>query len=77
MMLLNEILLIHGPDSLIGKISSIIAGSTDTTIYVGWVSARVNVRKEPNTDSKILDILEFNEEVKYQLHNNKWIKIFV
>lgn len=34
MMLLNEILSIHGPDSLIGKISSIIAGSTDTTIYI-------------------------------------------
>lgn len=34
MMLLNEILMIHGPDSLIGKISSIIAGSTDTTIYI-------------------------------------------
>ena len=34
MMLLNEILLLHGPDSLIGKISSIIAGSTDTTIYI-------------------------------------------
>lgn len=49
--------------------------STDTTVYVGWASARVNIRKEPNTDSKILDILEFNEEVKYQLHNNKWIKI--
>jgi len=34
MMLLNEILSLHGPDSLIGKISSIIAGSTDTTIYI-------------------------------------------
>ena len=34
MMLLNEILSLHGPDSIIGKISSIIAGSTDTTIYI-------------------------------------------
>lgn len=34
MMILNEILLTYGPDSLIGKISSIIAGSTDTTIYI-------------------------------------------
>lgn len=34
MMLLNEILSIYGPDSIIGKISSIIAGSTDTTIYI-------------------------------------------
>lgn len=34
MMLLNEILSSYGPDSIIGKISSIIAGSTDTTIYI-------------------------------------------
>lgn len=34
MMLLNEILVTHGPDSIIGKIASIIAGSTDTTIYI-------------------------------------------
>lgn len=34
MMLLNELLTTYGPDSLIGKISSIIAGSTDTTIYI-------------------------------------------
>ena len=34
MMLLNDILITHGPDSLIGKISTIIAGSTDTTIYI-------------------------------------------
>lgn len=34
MMILNELLMVHGPDSLIGKMSSIIAGSTDTTIYI-------------------------------------------
>jgi len=34
MMLLNEILVTHGPDSIIGKIASIVAGSTDTTIYI-------------------------------------------
>ena len=34
MILLNEILITHGPDSIIGKIASIIAGSTDTTIYI-------------------------------------------
>ncbi|MCM1370864.1 MAG: spore maturation protein [Clostridium sp.] len=32
--LLNDILLNHGPDSLIGSIASIIQGSTDTTFYV-------------------------------------------
>ena len=34
LMILNNILSIHGPDSLIGKIASIITGSTDTTIYI-------------------------------------------
>ena len=34
LMILNNILSTYGPDSLIGKISSIITGSTDTTIYI-------------------------------------------
>lgn len=46
MMLLNEILTIHGPDSLIGKISSIIAGSTDTTIYIiGLYYSSIKIKK--------------------------------
>lgn len=46
MMLLNEILLTHGPDSLIGKISSIIAGSTDTTIYIiGLYYGSIKIKK--------------------------------
>ena len=34
LMILNNILSTHGPDSLVGKIASIITGSTDTTIYI-------------------------------------------
>ena len=46
MMILNEILLTHGPDSLIGKISSIIAGSTDTTIYIiGMYYSSIKIKK--------------------------------
>ena len=46
MMLLNEILYIYGPDSLIGKISSIIAGSTDTTIYIiGMYYSSIKIKK--------------------------------
>lgn len=46
MMLLNEILQIHGPDSLVGKISSIIAGSTDTTIYIiGMYFSSIKIKK--------------------------------
>lgn len=46
MMLLNEVLYIYGPDSLIGKISSIIAGSTDTTIYIiGLYYSSIKIKK--------------------------------
>ena len=46
MMLLNEILRVHGPDSIIGKISSIIAGSTDTTIYIiGMYYSTIKIKK--------------------------------
>ena len=46
MMLLNEILQIYGVDSLIGKISSVIAGSTDTTIYIiGMYYSSIKIKK--------------------------------
>jgi len=46
MILLNEILSLHGPDSLIGKISSVIAGSTDTTIYIiGMYFSSIKIKK--------------------------------
>lgn len=46
MMLLNEVLMIYGTDSLIGKISSIIAGSTDTTIYIiGMYYSSIKIKK--------------------------------
>ena len=32
--ILNNILEVNGPDSLIGKIASVMQGSTDTTLYV-------------------------------------------
>ena len=46
MMILNEILVTYGTDSLIGKISSIIAGSTDTTIYIiGMYYSSIKIKK--------------------------------
>ncbi len=32
--LMSDIISVHGPDSLIGKMASVIQGSTDTTFYV-------------------------------------------
>lgn len=34
LVLMNEILATHGPDSFLGRVASIIQGSTDTTIYI-------------------------------------------
>ena len=46
LMLLNNILSIHGPDSMIGKIASIITGSTDTTIYIiGLYYSSIKIKK--------------------------------
>ena len=46
LMLLNDILSTHGPDSIIGKIASIITGSTDTTIYIiGIYYSSIKIKK--------------------------------
>lgn len=46
MMILNDILINRGPDSIIGKMASIIAGSTDTTIYIiGMYYSSIKIKK--------------------------------
>lgn len=46
LMILNDLLSTHGPDSIIGKISSIITGSTDTTIYIiGMYYSSIKIKK--------------------------------
>lgn len=46
MMILNDILVNHGPDSIIGKMASVIAGSTDTTIYIiGMYYSSIKIKK--------------------------------
>lgn len=46
LMLLSDLLKTYGPDSMIGKMASVIAGSTDTTIYIiGLYFASVKIRK--------------------------------
>ena len=34
-----------------------------------------HVRKEPNTDSEILDVISFNKKIKYSNYNKDWLKI--
>lgn len=46
MMILNDILINYGPDSIIGKMASVIAGSTDTTIYIiGMYYSSIKIKK--------------------------------
>lgn len=46
LMLLNNILSTFGPDSIVGKIASIITGSTDTTIYIiGLYYSSIKIKK--------------------------------
>ena len=46
LMILNDVLSTHGPDSIIGKIASIITGSTDTTIYIiGIYYSSIKIKK--------------------------------
>ena len=46
LMILNNILSVHGPDSIVGKIASIITGSTDTTIYIiGLYYSNIKIKK--------------------------------
>ena len=43
---MNDILKLHGPDSYLGYIASIIQGSTDTTIYIlGMYFSSIGIKK--------------------------------
>ena len=46
LVVMNDLLKTYGPDSLIGRIASIIQGSTDTTIYIlGLYFSSVGIKK--------------------------------
>ena len=46
LVILNDILAKYGPDSFIGRLSSVMQGSTDTTIYIiGLYFASVGIKK--------------------------------
>ena len=38
-----------------------------------YTKAPLNVRKEPNTNSKILDVLNFNQKVEVKKYNKNWV----
>lgn len=46
LVVMNDLLKIYGPDSFIGRVASIIQGSTDTTIYIlGLYFSSVGIKK--------------------------------
>lgn len=46
LILMNNILATHGPDSYLGRIASVVQGSTDTTIYIiGLYFSSIGVKK--------------------------------
>lgn len=50
LMLLNNILSVNGVDSYVGKIASVITGSTDTTVYIiGLYYGSIKIKKIRHT----------------------------
>lgn len=43
--------------------------------YIGYLTANVNVRFNPSTDSEILDVYSFNKKIQYQKYNDEWVQI--
>ena len=42
---------------------------------IGWTKTSVNVRREPNVVSDILETYSFNKKIKYIKHDDEWVKI--
>lgn len=38
----------------------------------GWTAANINIREEPNTNSKILEVYKFNTHISYAKYNEEW-----
>ena len=47
----------------------------DEKLYTGWTTARVNVRENPNVNSKSLDVFSFNTMLEYKIYDEKWALI--
>ena len=49
--------------------------SVDSEEYTGYLTSNMNVRSEPSTDSKILEVYPFNQKIQYQKYNDEWVEI--
>ena len=41
----------------------------------GWTTSSLNVRKQPNTESDVLDVLPFNTYIRYYEYDDEWAEI--
>lgn len=54
---------------------TVVEESEEPEIYSGWITTKVNVRKEPNTSSEILDTFGFNTHIEYTDYDDYWAEI--
>lgn len=41
----------------------------------GWTKTSVNVRKEPNVESEVLETFGYNKQIEYADYNEEWVQI--
>ena len=41
----------------------------------GWTTSSLNVRKQPNTESDVLEVLPFNTYIRYYEYDDEWAEI--
>ena len=42
---------------------------------IGWTTANVNVRTEPNTDCEAYEVYDYNTKIEYAEYNDNWVLI--
>jgi hypothetical protein len=63
---------IENANVIINENEDTIVSSSMFEFNDGWTNKTVNVRKEPNTDSEILEVYEFNTYVSHSEFDDEW-----
>lgn len=50
--------------------------SINKSCYTAYTTANLNIRKEPDVNSEILDIIPFNSEILISNFDDEWVKIY-
>ena len=57
------------------KIPIEISVKENSINYIGYTTAKANIREKPSTESKIMNTLPFNTEIQYAKYNEEWVMI--